>query len=395
MYEVQILTATRAEYGLLRPLFFRFAEDREIHVSAVVTGMHLSEEFGFTVQQIEHDKIEIAAKIPILLSGDSPCAVSKSMGLAIIGFADYFAQHKPDCLVVLGDRFETLAVCCAAFNEHIRIAHLHGGERTEGALDEGYRHAITKLSYLHFASTEEYRRRIIQLGEEPERVFNVGALGVENALCLQLPEKQELERSIGFSLKHPYAVVTFHPATSERDSAAEQCKALIEAMDDCRELNYLCTKANADAGGRIINRLFAEYAEKNDNAILVDSLGTERYLAAVRDSALVLGNSSSGLLEAPSFGVPTVNIGNRQYGRIRAESVIDCMPERDSIVSSIHRALTLQIREKARHAKNPYQGVNTSQEIVRQVKRQLLERKRIEKHFYDMRGQMPLDSNAK
>lgn len=385
MFEVQILTATRAEYGLLRPLFFQFAKDRQVHVSAVVTGMHLSEEFGYTVEQIEQDGVEIAARIPILLSGDTPCAVSKSMGLAIIGFADYFAQHRPDCLVVLGDRFETLAVCCAAFNEHIPIAHLHGGERTEGALDEGYRHAITKLSYLHFASTEEYRQRIIQLGEEPERVFNVGALGVENALCLHLPEKQELEGSIGFSLEQPYAVVTFHPATTEKDSAAEQCNALIGAMDACREVSYLCTKANADAGGRIINRLLAQYAEKNDNVILVDSLGAARYLAAVRDSALVLGNSSSGLLEAPSFGVPTVNIGDRQKGRIRAESVIDCAPERDSIVSAIRQALTSQMRERARHANNPYQGVDTSGEIVRQIESKLLKSDRIEKHFYDMR----------
>lgn len=394
MYEVQILTATRAEYGLLRPLIFRFMEEHDVHVSTVVTGMHLSDEFGMTYRQIEEDGVEIAAKIPILLGADTPCAVSKAMGLAMIGFADFFARQKPDCLVVLGDRFETLAVCCAAFNERIPIIHLHGGERSEGAMDEAYRHAITKLSHLHFASTEEYRRRIIQLGEAPERVFNVGALGVENALRLPLLAKAELEQFLDFSLQQPYAVVTFHPATLEEDAAQRQCQELLDAMEACSELRYLCTKANADAGGRTINRMLAQYAAGHPNVLLVDSLGALRYLTAVKYAALVLGNSSSGLLEVPSFGIPTVNIGDRQKGRIQAESVINCTPERESIETAIRRALDPEMRVQAQRVKNPYQGQDTSRTIVSQVKRMILEGWCPAKEFFDV-GAFPVYSSGK
>ncbi len=384
MYEIQILTATRAEYGLLRTLIFRLREQEGVHVSTLVTGMHLSEDFGLTYRQIEDDGVEIAAKIPILSGGDTPEAVSKAMGRAMIGFADWFSAHRPDCLVVLGDRFETLAVCCAAFNEHIPIVHLHGGEVTEGALDEGYRHAITKLSYLHFTSTEEYRARVIQLGEAPERVFAVGALGVENALKLPLPSRRELEESIGFSLDGDYAVVTFHPVTVERGSAESACEALLDAMRAFPELRWLCTKANADAGGGLINRMLAE-AEKSCECIkLVDSLGAARYLAAVRDAAFVLGNSSSGLLEAPSLGVPTVNIGDRQKGRIRADSVIDCAQDAQSIIAAIKTAMDPERREAAKHVANPYEGADTSGAIASRILDMLHRGADMKKSFYDL-----------
>lgn len=384
MFEIRVLTASRAEYGLLRTLIFRLRDVPDFHVTALVTGMHLSEEFGSTDRQIEQDGIEIAARIPILLDSDTGSAVSKAMGLAMIGFADFFSSNSTDFLVVLGDRFETLAVCCAAFNEHIPIAHLHGGEITEGALDEGYRHAVTKLSYLHFTSTEEYRARVIQLGEAPDRVFNVGALGVENALKLPLPSREDLQQSLGFPLEGDYAVVTFHPASLERDSAQRQCVALIEAMLSFPGLCWLCTKANADAGGHMINRMLAEAEQKNGKICLVDSLGAARYLAAVRDAAFVLGNSSSGLLEVPSLGIPTVNIGDRQKGRIRADSVIDCAPDMDSIVRAIRTAMDPEVRSAAKRVKNPYQGRDTSGEIVKTLGKVLHTGIDLKKPFYDL-----------
>ncbi|MBR2556169.1 MAG: UDP-N-acetylglucosamine 2-epimerase (hydrolyzing) [Aeriscardovia sp.] len=383
MFDVQVLTSTRAEYGLLRTLIFRMQQEEELKVSTLVTGMHLSDEFGQTYRQIEEDGVEIAVKIPILLSNDDPASVSKAMGLAMLGFADYFAAHRPDCIIVLGDRFETLAVCCAAFNEHIPVVHLHGGEKTEGALDEAYRHAITKLSCLHFASTEEYRRRVIQLGENPGTVFNTGALGVENVKNLKLPDLSNIENDIGFSLRQPYAVVTFHPSTMEKDSE-QQCHALIDAMDAHAELRYLCTKANADAGGRLINRMLEEFAAERDNVILVDSLGALKYLCAVKHAALVLGNSSSGLLEVPSFGVPTVNIGSRQKGRIRAESVIDCESETKDIIDAISKALSNEMQEKARSVHNPYEGHDTSGIMTREIIKMLKEKKTNVKTFYDI-----------
>ena len=384
MFEVRVLTATRAEYGLLRTLIFRLREIEGVHVTALVTGMHLSEEFGLTYRQIEEDGVEIAVKIPILLSGDTSCAVSKAMGLAMIGFADFFAANRTDCLVVLGDRFETLAVCCAAFNEHIPIAHLHGGEVTEGALDEGYRHAISKLSYLHFTSTEEYRARVIQLGEAPERVFNVGALGVENVHRLQLPTQKELERDLCLPLREEYAVVTFHPASLEEQTAQRQCAALLEAMAAFPDLRWLCTKANADAGGLLINRMLAEAARGNNRIKLVDSLGAVRYLAAVRDAAFVLGNSSSGLLEVPSLGVPTVNIGDRQKGRIRAVSVIDCEPDAESIIKAIRFAMEPETRAAAKTVRNPYQGHDTSGRIADLIMDVLRSGAQIKKSFFDL-----------
>lgn len=385
MFNIHVLTATRAEYGLLRPLIFRLMEECELQVSAVVTGMHLSEEFGMTYHQIEEDGIDIAAKIPILLSSDSASSVSKAMGLAMIGFADFFEQNRPDCLVVLGDRFETLAVCCAAFNAQIPIVHLHGGEKTEGAMDEAYRHAISKLSFLHFTSTEEYRRRVIQLGESPERVFNTGALGVENAKKLTLMSLHELEESLNFSLSSPYAVMTFHPTTLEEDAARKQCQELLDAMDHCSNLRYLCTKANADAGGRVINQMLEQYAQIHENTILVDSLGTVRYLTAVKHAAVVLGNSSSGLLEVPSFGVPTVNIGDRQRGRMQAESVINCEPKKEAIISAIEKALTPETQAGAKHAHNPYEGVDTSREMVQHIKEMLTGPRDLKKHFFDLK----------
>lgn len=381
---ISVLTATRAEYGLLKPIIEKLNRVPEFDVRVVATGAHLSPEFGLTYKEIEQDGILIDEKIEILLSSDTPSAISKSMGLAMINFADYFGKLKPDMLIVLGDRYETLAVATVAMNLRIPIAHLYGGETTEGAIDESIRHAITKLSYLHFTSTEEYRKRVIQLGEAPERVFCVGAIGIENIINDKLMSKSELEKSINFKLDKPYAVVTFHPVTLEDNQSKEQVKALLEACESYKDMKFIFTKANADANGRIINQLIDDFVEKNNNIIAFASLGMTRYLSALKHCALVIGNSSSGLLEAPSFGIPTVNIGDRQKGRIQADSVINCEPTKDNIEKAIKIALSDEFRNKAKNTNNPYGDGNTSEKVVDRIKDFILNQKiNLKKKFYD------------
>ena len=339
MKKIIILTATRAEYGLLAPIIKKLKKESGIKVKVVATGAHLSPEFGMTVDEIQKDGITVDKKIEILLSSDSTIAVSKAMGLALISFSEYFNEEDPDALVVLGDRYETLAVCIAALNERISIIHLHGGEATEGAIDEAVRNAITKLSYLHFTSTEEYRKRVIQMGEEPARVFNVGAMGVENAMHTNTLTKEELEASLGCKLEN-YAVLTFHPVTLEEHTAKSQIKALMDAISKYPNITFICTKANADMEGRLINKCIEEYSKKYDNIKLFASLGMRRYMSALKYAKFVVGNSSSGIIEVPSFHIPTINIGDRQKGRIQAETVINCKPEKESIVKAIDMALS-------------------------------------------------------
>lgn len=364
MKTIAILTATRAEYGLLKPIIIALKETGAYNIKVLVTGAHLSPEFGLTYKEILDDNIQIDKKIDILLSSDTPSAISKSMGLAIMGFADYFTDNRPDALMVLGDRYETLAVCLSAMNERIPIIHLYGGDTTEGAVDEAIRHAITKLSYLHLVSNEESRNRVIQLGESPDRVFNVGAISVENALKMPLMAKEELSSSLKMNLEKEYAVVTFHPVTLENSNAKEQCMELLKAISMHDELNYIITKANADTDGRIINKLFEEYTKSHDNAMLFDSLGVKRYLSALKYASMVIGNSSSGLSEAPSFHIPTVNIGDRQRGRLKSSSVIDCMPNSSDISKAIIMAKSNSFKEICNSTVNPYGDGNTSSKIV-------------------------------
>lgn len=382
--KISILTATRAEYGLLKPIIKKFNHVEDFDVRVVVTGAHLSPEFGLTYQEIERDGIAIDEKIEILLSADTPASISKSMGLAMISFADYFERLKPDLLVVLGDRYETLAVATVAMNQRIPIAHLYGGETTEGAIDESIRHAITKLSYLHFTSTEEYRNRVIQLGENPERVFCVGAIGIENILSEKLMSKSELEESINFKLDKPYAMVTFHPVTLEDNKSKEQIKALLDVCELYKDMKFIFTKANADASGRIINQMIDDFVDKNDHAIAFASLGMTRYLSALKYCTMVIGNSSSGLVEAPSFGIPTINIGDRQKGRLQADSVINCEPVKDGIKKAIELALNDEFKNKAKNTINPYGDGNTSGKIVETIKDFILNDKvNLKKKFYD------------
>lgn len=383
--KITVVTATRAEYGLLKPIILALQEVEEFAIEVVATGAHLSPEFGLTYKEIEGDNIEIAKKIEILLSSDTPVSISKSMGLAMISFAEYFEESKPDALIVLGDRYETLAVCCAAMNARIPIVHLYGGETTEGAVDEAIRHSISKMSYLHFTSTDEYRKRVIQLGEHPDRVFSVGGIGIENALKMQLLSKEELEKSINFTLDMPYAVVTFHPVTLEEGQAEKQFKEILKAFDANKDMKYIFTKANADANGRIINKMIDEYVAQNANTVAFESLGALRYLSALKYATMVIGNSSSGLVEVPSFKIPTINIGDRQKGRLQAKSVINCEPLEAEVKQAIELAGSVEFRDKLVNVVNPYGDGNTSEKIVKTLKDKLLNGTvDLKKKFYDI-----------
>lgn len=385
MKKIVVLTATRAEYGLLAPIIKKLSKVPEIDVRVAATGAHLSPEFGLTINEIKEDGVKVDKEIDILLSSDTPVAISKTMGLAMMGFAEYFAECKPDALMVLGDRYETLAVCTSALNAQIPIIHLYGGEATEGAIDESVRNAITKLSYLHFTSTEDYRHRVIQMGEAPERVFRVGAIGVENALHTDLMSKEELEQSLGCSLGNKYAVLTFHPVTLENNTAETQIKELLKALEAFEDITFICTKANADMDGRVINECLQKFSETHDNVYLFDSLGMKRYLSALSFANFVIGNSSSGIIEVPSFKIPTINIGDRQKGRIQADSVINCEPIKEKIAEAINVAMSNSFLEKIKDVSNPYGDGETSETIVEVTKDFLLNSKlRMQKDFYDI-----------
>lgn len=389
---IAVVTATRAEYGLLKPLIGKLFTSGRYNVHLVVTGAHLSPEYGNTYQEIEADGFAIDEKIPILSGDDSPVGISQSMAAALSGFAEYFERKRPDFLVLLGDRYETLAIACAAMNARVPIAHLYGGETTEGAVDEACRHAITKMSWLHFTSTEEHRKRVIQLGEDPNRVFNVGALGVENATHIDFMTREELEESLGFALDKPFAIVTFHPVTLESGSAEGQIDELLTALSKRPDMKYIITGANADAGGRIIDQKVSAFVHDHENAISVESLGMRRYLSALHYAAMVIGNSSSGIVEAPSFHIPTVNIGDRQKGRCQAATVLNCIPETDSIVHAMDIALSEDFRDKCSMAVNPYGGENTSEQIVKYIDEVLASAVELKKKFYDVN--FPVETNA-
>lgn len=382
---IAILTATRAEYGLLSPIIKRMLQDDDINAKVLVTGAHLSPEFGFTYKEIEEDGVIIDKKIEILAKGDTGAAVSQTMGNALIKFGEYFECECPDALLVLGDRYETLAVCIAAMNAQIPVIHLYGGETTQGAIDEAIRHSISKMSYLHFTSTDEYRHRVIQLGENPNRVFAVGAIGVENALSLPLLSKNELEQSLGFSLDKPYVVATYHPVTLETISLDDQISDFFRAIEIKSNYTYIITKANADAGGRRVNEILEKFAKGKTNIHIVDSLGVKRYLSALKYCYMVMGNSSSGITEVPSFHIPTINIGDRQKGRTHAETVIDCKSDTDSILSAMEKAESEEYRKICLRAVNPFEKPNVAENIVSTIKSEMMNKAiDIKKIFYDI-----------
>ena len=387
MKRIGIMTGTRAEYGLLKSLMQEINKDNDLELYLIVSGMHLSPEFGMTYKEIEEDGFQINAKVEMLLSSDSPAGISKSIGLGVIGFADEFQRADLDMLILLGDRYEALSAAISAMVMRIPIAHLHGGELTEGAIDEGIRHSITKMSYLHFTSTEEYRRRVIQLGENPERVFCVGAIGVENIKKINLMTKEELERSIHFEIDENTVIVTYHPVTLENNTVEEQFLNLLEVLDRNPKIRMIFTKANADTNGRIVNELIDKYAAQNsERACAFMSLGQKRYLSALKYCRIVIGNSSSGIIEAPSFGKPIINIGDRQKGRICADSVINCGYTQQEIQQAMETALTEEFENKARNCRNPYEKENTAANIISVIKDYLLNDKiKLKKGFYDIK----------
>ena len=384
--KICVTTGTRAEYGLLNPLMDKIKGDADFTLQLLVTGAHLSPEFGLTYKQIEADGYPIDAKVEMLLSSDTPEGITKSMGLGMVGYADALKQLQPDLLIILGDRYEMLAVASTALIFRIPIAHIHGGEITEGAYDDAIRHSITKMSALHFTSTEVYRKRVIQLGEQPERVFNVGAIGLDNFKSLTLLTKDQLEKELNIRFKKYNYLVGFHPETLSKQSVKEQFEELLKAIDKQNDSFFIFTKANADTNGRIINQMMERYVQENpDRAVLFTSLGSLRYLSIMRQATAVVGNSSSGILEAPSIPTATINIGDRQKGRIQANSILNCEAKLQEIEGCIDKVKSKEFRHIVVKSINPYGNGNTSQQIMNVLKSLNLRDLSL-KSFYDIKA---------
>lgn len=384
MRKICVITGSRAEYGLLSGLMKRIDESEDLKLQVIATNMHLSPEFGLTYKEIEKDGFVIDKRVEMLLSSDTSSATAKSVGLGMIGFTDAYEDLRPDLIVVLGDRYEILAAVSTALFFKIPVAHLHGGEITEGAYDDAIRHAITKMSHLHFTSTEEYRKRVIQLGENPDRVFNVGAIGVENIKKGSFLSKEELENSLGFKLGDKSLLVTFHPVTLETCTAREQCDNLLEVLARHPEYRIIFTLPNSDTDGRVIIDCIKDFVAKNeDRAIAFKSLGKLRYLSALKYVSAAIGNSSSGILEVPSFGIPTLDIGDRQKGRIAAKSVVHCGTSTEEIEQGFRLIFSETIQSASKLRSNPYEKEGTTDMIVSQLKTYPLENL-IQKSFYNL-----------
>lgn len=383
MKKICVITGTRAEYGLLYWLMKAIERDVELQLQVIVTGMHLSPEFGLTYKEVEKE-FNFNKKIEILLSSDTAVGISKSMGLAQISFAEAYEELQPDLVVLLGDRYEIFSAASAAMIARIPIAHLHGGETTEGAFDEAIRHSITKMAYWHFTAAEPYRQRVIQLGESPERVFNVGGLGIENIKRLDLLSKPDFEESIGFKLAERNLLITYHPVTLEMASAKIQFQALLNAVDTLENTHLIFTKANSDTDGRIINQMIDHYVAQNPHkAIAFASLGQLRYLSALQCVDAVVGNSSSGIAEVPSFKKATINIGDRQKGRLKAKSIIDCAPTEQAIKKTLETAFSDAFQAKLSTTVNPYGDGEASTKILPIIKRNIAIQD-FKKSFYDL-----------
>ena len=362
--KICVFTGTRAEYGLLYWLLKEMQADSRIDLKVLVSGSHLEPEFGETWREITADGFAIDAKVDMHLDSDAPVAVAKSMALGLAGCAEALDRLKPDLLVVLGDRYEALAVAEAALLLRIPIAHIHGGEATEGAIDEQIRHAITKMAHLHFAAAERYRDRILQMGEAPERVFTVGAPGLDHIGNIKLLGRSELEQNLGFRFGERNLLVTYHPATLDQANPIKPFRRLLEALDRLPEVHIVMTKSNADVGGRAINAAVDAYAGARPERVLaVSSLGQQKYLSVMAQVDTVVGNSSSGIIEAPAMGKPTVNIGPRQQGRVRAPSVIDCADDTEAILAAIGCALSPAAQAMAARRESPYGGGGASRRI--------------------------------
>ena len=382
--KICVVTGSRAEYGLLFWLMKGIQKEPKLELQIIATGMHLSPEFGFTYKEIEKDGFHINKKVEILLSADTPSAISKSTGLAMMGFADAYADLKPDIVILLGDRFELFSAAFCAHVAKIPIAHISGGETTAGAFDEAIRHSITKMSWWHFVAADEYKRRVIQLGEDSKRVIMVGGLGVDNIMKTTLLTKSELEKRIGFKFSTKNLLVTFHPVTLEKKTAKDQCIELLNALERLNNTKIIFTYPNADTDGRIIKKLIDLFTKKHaDTTAVFPSLGQLNYLSTLQYVDGLVGNSSSGLAEAPTFKIGTINIGDRQKGRLKAKSIIDCKSNQKSITEAIERLYSNEFQDELKTVKNPYGDGNATDKILDILTKQPVP-KELKKEFIDL-----------
>jgi GDP/UDP-N,N'-diacetylbacillosamine 2-epimerase (hydrolysing) len=379
-----IVTGTRAEYGLLHRLMVSIKDDPELDLLIIATGMHLSPEFGLTYKEIEKDGFYIDKKVEMLLSADTPSAVSKSTGLGLIGFADSLNELNPDIVILLGDRFEVLSAAIAAMFAKIPISHIHGGETTEGAFDEAIRHSITKMAWWHFVAAEEYRKRVVQLGEEPERVFNVGGLGVDAIKKSKLLSKKELMQKTNIKFGKKNLLVTYHSVTLENKTSQKDFQALLDVLHDLENIYLIFTMPNADSDGRIIKQMIDEFVSSHkQRSISFNSMGHLNYISTLQFVDGVVGNSSSGLMEVPTFKIGTINIGDRQKGRLKAKSIIDCEPTKASIKQAIDTLYSEDYQKDFSSVKNPYGEGNATEKIMEVLQETTLP-KNPKKEFYNL-----------
>lgn len=380
--KICVITGTRAEYGLLRWVMQGIKDDPELTLQIIATGMHLSPEFGLTYREIEKNGFQIDRKVEMLTSSDTSVGIAKSMGLGLIGFADALNELGPDLIVVLGDRFEIFSAVSAALVARIPVAHLHGGETTVGAFDEALRHSITKMSHLHFVAAEEYRQRVIQLGEQPDRVFLVGGLGIDSIKRLKLLDRAELEASLDFKLGLKNLLITFHPVTLETATASDQMAELLAALADLRDTQLIFTLPNADTDGRALIKMVEQFVAQHANARVYTSLGQLRYFSCIAQVDGVVGNSSSGLAEVPSFKKGTINIGDRQRGRLETASVINCEPTRACIEVALKKLYSTNFQANLSQVRNPYGEGGASEKVVNTIKHYEIDGI-VKKAFYD------------
>ncbi len=382
--KICVVTGTRADYGLLSRLIKTLKNDQDLNLQIIATGMHLSPEFGLTQNEIEKDGFKINKSVEMLLSADTSSSISKSTGLGLIGFSDVFKELKPDIVILLGDRYEIFSASIAATFAKIPIAHIHGGETSQGAYDEAMRHSISKMAWWHFVSTEDYKKRVIQLGEDPKRIYNVGGLGVDAIKNLKLLSKKKLIENTGIKIGHKNLLVTYHPVTLENNTSKKQFEGLLNALNDFNNINIIFTMPNADSYSRIIKNMIDNFVLKNQKrSISFSSMGHLNYLSTMKLVDGVIGNSSSGLMEAPTFKIGTINIGDRQKGRIKSDSIIDCEPNKRSIKNAINKLYSEKFQLALSSVKNPYEGINPVREIIKILKSDLLP-KELKKEFYDL-----------
>jgi len=388
MKRICVFTGARSEYGLLKPLMEKIKQDKDLELILMVSGMHLSPEFGLTYRQIEEDGFRIDEKVEVLLSSDSAAGVGKSMGLGMIGYSEALGRLKPEVIVVLGDRYESFSVAVASVLQNIPVAHIHGGELTCGAWDDSFRHGITKMSLLHFTCAREYEKRVIQLGEHPDRVFNVGSLGVENIRKARLPARKKLFDLAGFDSKDTFLLITFHPVTLEGERNDFFFQSLLGALSDERFKTFklIFTKSNSDSYGRVINAQIDQYVKDNpQRSVAFKAMGQLNYLSAMKYTSAMVGNSSSGIIEAPCFRIPVINIGTRQKGRIRAKNIIDCIPDEDKIVKALEKGLSSSFKRTLQDMENPFQKESTARTIKDIIKNYNFQDQAM-KEFFDIKA---------